>query len=115
LNSASDASAKRVACVTAEPDPFQRFHADGAIYFGAQLPLLRGVYYEGWHPTGHPISFDRTALFSRIEDALHRDSRSTRSKVARSAFALIAERIDPSELGNVKASMPSELRGHWPS
>jgi len=76
--------------------------------------LLRGVYYEGWHPTGHPVSTERTTFFSRIQDALHRDLAIDPEEVVRAVFALIAERIDASELENVKASIPVELRGLWP-
>jgi uncharacterized protein (DUF2267 family) len=32
-----------------------RIGADNAVHVGAQLPILmRGVYYEGWHPASTP-------------------------------------------------------------
>jgi uncharacterized protein (DUF2267 family) len=87
-----------------------------AIYFGAQLPfLLRGVYYEGWHPTDHPICTDYASFFSRIQDALHKHLAIDPTQVARAVFALVAERIDASELENVKVATPAELRNLWPS
>jgi len=47
---------------------------DEAIYVGAQFPaLLRGLYYEGWHPGARPAARSRTAFLERIHDGAHRD------------------------------------------
>jgi uncharacterized protein (DUF2267 family) len=35
--------------------------------FGAQLPeLLRGTFYEGWHPASMPIRYDREGFVARF-------------------------------------------------
>src|SRR5512134_2375525 len=47
---------------------------DEAIYIGAQLPpLLRGLYYERWHPGAHLAVKSRSAFLERIYDSVHRD------------------------------------------
>jgi len=87
-----------------------------AIYLGAQFPpLLRGIYYEGWHPAELPVLPDRASFLSRIHDALHRDLAIDPEQVARMVLALIADRIDAAELENVKAATPGELRTLWPT
>jgi uncharacterized protein (DUF2267 family) len=87
-----------------------------AIYLGAQLPpLLRGVYYEGWHPAELPLLPSRASFLSRIHDGLHRDVAIEPEQVARTVLALLADRIDAAELENVKAATPGELRSLWRS
>src|SRR5579883_1947290 len=45
-----------------------------AVYVGAQLPaLLRGLYYDGWHPPGRTAPRSRSAFIARIQDGVHRD------------------------------------------
>src|SRR6516165_2885986 len=47
---------------------------DEAVYVGAHLPaLLRGLYYEGWHPGGRGSAKSRSAFLERIHDGVHRD------------------------------------------
>jgi Uncharacterized conserved protein (DUF2267) len=41
---------------------------DEAIYIGACFPpLLRGLYYEGWHAAGHVTAKSRRAFLERIQ------------------------------------------------
>ncbi|MCW5748073.1 MAG: DUF2267 domain-containing protein [Alphaproteobacteria bacterium] len=87
-----------------------------AIFLGAQLPpLLRGLYYEGWHPGPHAAGKSRAALLDRIHDSVHRDPGVDAEQVAHAVFALLAARLPPAELEDAKAATPATLHGLWPS
>jgi uncharacterized protein (DUF2267 family) len=89
---------------------------DEAIYLGAQFPaLLRGLYYEGWHPSAHLAAKSRSAFLERIHDSLHRDPGIDAEQVARSVFALLATRLPAAEVEDAKAATPSALHNLWPS
>jgi uncharacterized protein (DUF2267 family) len=89
---------------------------DEVVYFGAQLPLLlRGLYYEGWHPGAHPPAQSLSALTERIHQAVDRDPGVDSEAVARGAFALLAARLSPSEVEDAIAAMPRSLHALWPS
>jgi len=87
-----------------------------AIYIGACFPsLLRGLYYEGWHATGHPPVKSRRAFLERIHDGVHREPGIDAEQVAKAVLALLAARLPAAELENAKAATPEELHGLWPS
>jgi uncharacterized protein (DUF2267 family) len=89
---------------------------DEAVYIGAYLPtLLRGVYYEGWHPSTHPTAKSRRAFLERILDGVHRDPAVDAEEVARAVFALLAARLPTAEIEDAKAATPRELHNLWPS
>lgn len=89
---------------------------DEAVYLGAHLPpLLRGLYYEGWHPGARPAARSRRAFLERIHDGIHRDPAVDAEQVARAAFALLAARLPAAEIEDAKAVTPRELRNLWPS
>jgi uncharacterized protein (DUF2267 family) len=90
---------------------------DEAVYLGAQLPvLLRGLYYEGWHPSARIArAKSRSAFVERIEEGLHRDPGIDAEKVADAVFSLLADRVPAAELEEAKAATPSALRMFWPS
>ena len=89
---------------------------DECVFLGAQLPtLLRGFYYEGWHPGTHAVAETRSAFLERIHDGLHRDAGVDAEQVAHCVFALLASRLPAAELEDTKAATPSELHNLWPS
>lgn len=90
---------------------------DEVVYLGEHLPtLLRGLYYEGWHPTPRAASPEsRAAFLERIHDGVHRDPGIDSEQVAHAVLALLAARLPASELEDVKAATPSALRNLWPS
>jgi len=46
-----------------------RLTVEEAVQFGAQLPmLLRGMYYEGWTPSGKPLQEDREEFLAHIQE-----------------------------------------------
>jgi uncharacterized protein (DUF2267 family) len=89
---------------------------DEAIYIGAQLPpLLRGFYYEGWHPGAHLAAKSRSASLERIFDGVHRDPAIDVEQAARVVFAALAVRLPAGELEDAKAATPQPLHNLWPS
>lgn len=88
---------------------------DEAVYLGAQLPtLLRGLYYEGWHPHTRK-SYGRSAFLERIADSVRRDVAIDPEQVAKAMMALLAAHMPAAELEDVKAATPSALHNLWPS
>jgi|DewCreStandDraft_4_1066084.scaffolds.fasta_scaffold51783_3 uncharacterized protein (DUF2267 family) len=89
---------------------------DEAIYLAAQLPpLLRGLYYEGWHLTARPSVKSRNAFLTRIHDGLHRDPGVDPEHVARAVLAMLTDRLPPAEVEDTRAATPSALHSLWPS
>jgi len=89
---------------------------DEAAHLGAYLPpLLRGLYYEGWHPTGRSLPLkSRDVFLERIHDSIHRDPGIDPELVARGLFALLAQRLPAAELEDAKVLTPKALHGLWP-
>jgi uncharacterized protein (DUF2267 family) len=89
---------------------------DEAVYIGTHLPpLLRGFYYEGWHPGRRPAARSRAAFLERIHDGVHRDPAVDPEQVARAVLALIAARLPAAEIEEAKAATPKPLHNLWPS
>ncbi len=89
---------------------------DEAVFLGAQLPaLLRGLYYDGWHPGARAATRSRKAFLERIHDGVHRDPGVDPEQVARCLFALLAARLSAAELEDAKAATPGDLHHLWPN
>src|SRR5579871_471823 len=69
-----------------------RLPVDHAAALGAQLPMLvRGFYYEGWHPHGKPIKERRKEEFlAHIAEAFANDPAVNAEEVAQAVFAVLA-------------------------
>lgn len=93
-----------------------RLIVNEAVDLGAQLPMLvRGIYYEGWHPGGKGHKADRTEFL----DSIGRQFRSTvwrldPTELAEAVFRVLERHVTPGELEDVKRSLPAELRELWP-
>jgi uncharacterized protein (DUF2267 family) len=89
---------------------------DEAVYVGAQLPvLLRGLYYDGWHPSKRGSMRSRNAFIERIQDGVHRDPGIDAEQVARAVLAVLAARLPAGELEDARAATPRSLHNLWPS
>jgi len=93
-----------------------RLTAHEAVHLGAQLPLLiRGLYYENWHmKDAAPTERTKSAFLNHINAEL-RDSNVDPEESARQVFTLLAHKISPGEIEDVKRMLPPEIRALWPS
>ena len=93
-----------------------RLSVDQAAALGAQLPLLvRGFYYEGWHPHGKPVKERKKEEFlSHVAAAFRDDVDVDPEAVTRAVFQVLAKHVTPGEVEHVKISLPGEIRSLWP-
>ena len=93
-----------------------RLPVDQAAALGAQLPMLvRGFYYEGWHPHGKPVKERHKEDFlAHIAVAFQDDSVVVDpERVARTVFQVLAKHVSPGEIKHVKIALPGEIRSLW--
>lgn len=85
-----------------------------AAHLAAQLPmLLRGVYYEGWHPAGKPEPiYKLDAFLERVASEIT-DPSLDPSHATRSVFAVLQHRISAGEVADVTRSLPEPIRVLW--
>lgn len=87
-----------------------------AVHLGAQLPmLLRGVYYENWHmKDAAPAERTKEAFFDHVYAKLRGDPAMDAEEPVREVFKLLARKISPGEIEDVKNILPAEVRALWP-
>jgi uncharacterized protein (DUF2267 family) len=92
-----------------------RLPVDGVAGLGAQLPLLvRGCYYEGWHPHGKPLKERKKEQFlAHVAEAFRTDSDIDPDKVTRAVFQVLAKHVTAGEIENVKRNLPEAIRSLW--
>ena len=92
-----------------------RLTVDEAAHLGAQLPMLvRGFYYEGWHPAGKPVKeHSKEAFLGHVASAA-RASNFDPERAVRAVFGLLAERMSAGEIEDVKSILPRPIREFWP-
>ncbi len=93
-----------------------RLAVEEVAQLGAQLPMLiRGIYYEGWHPTHKPERMRHKGEFlSRIQKAFKVDDLIDPETVARAVFTVLEKRVSAGEIQDVEAVLSTELRELWP-
>jgi len=92
-----------------------RLSVDQVAALGAQLPLLiRGFYYEGWHPAGKPIKERKKEEFlAHVALGFENDPQGSPEEVARAVFRVIAKHVTPGEINHVRLALPREIRSLW--
>jgi uncharacterized protein (DUF2267 family) len=87
-----------------------------AVHLGAQMPtLVRGLYYEGWHPAGTPVKKRSRADFrARIDKAFETDPLGDPDDAISAVFVLLSRHISKGEVADVRQSLPKNLRDLWP-
>jgi uncharacterized protein (DUF2267 family) len=91
-----------------------RLSVDDASHLAAQLPMLvRGFYYEGYHPAGKPLAERKKAEFLAHVKAEFADEGFETETVVRAVFNVLAKHITPGEAQKVKQVLPEDIRSLW--
>jgi len=93
-----------------------RLPINEAAQLGDQLPMLvRGIYYEAWHPAGEPDKIRSRDEFldgitARIATRQPIDTENT----ARAVFRTLENHVTPGEIRDVIQVLPQEIGALWP-
>jgi uncharacterized protein (DUF2267 family) len=89
---------------------------DEVAHLGAQLPLLvRGLYYDQWHPAGKPVRMRHIEDFlAAVAAALDDIGPINAEDAVRAVFAVLDEHVAPGEIEDIKGMLPAQLRRLWP-
>lgn len=92
-----------------------RLGVNEAAHFSAQLPLvIRGVFFEGWHPAGKPLRQHREEFLRHVESEFGRESGIDPESLCRAVFETVEEHVTPGEAEKVIDCLPADLRQLWP-
>jgi uncharacterized protein (DUF2267 family) len=91
-----------------------RLTIEQAAHLGAQLPMLvRGMFYEGWHPAGKPLRLRHTEEFLALIEAELAPDRLDAEIAARAVFRTLERHLDAGESDKIVHSLPKEIRELW--
>lgn len=94
-----------------------RLTVNEAVQLGAQLPMvLRGMYYEGWHPSATPRK-DRTKeeFLTHVAEPLIRVEEVDPEQATCGVFQLLARRVTDGEIMDVTQVLPRPIKELWPT
>lgn len=85
-------------------------------HFGAGLPtLIRGIYYDGWHPSAARLKAAHAEDFGqsmKYELHGHRELQNA-EQVAIAVMGAMAERMDPGQIDRILDALPRQVRELW--
>jgi uncharacterized protein (DUF2267 family) len=93
---------------------------EAAAKLAAQLPMLvRGFYYDGWHPAHKPVkSKSAESFLAQIENGFRHsptDEPVDPLAVASAVFELLDRHLTEGAADHVRQSLPKQLRALWPA
>jgi uncharacterized protein (DUF2267 family) len=93
-----------------------RLPAELVAHFGAELPMLvRGIYYDGWHPSAAKLkaAHDKDFFDSIGRELRGHDELEEVEAVARAVLSVVDRRIEPGQIERVLDALPERVRRFW--
>jgi uncharacterized protein (DUF2267 family) len=89
-----------------------RLSVDEAAQLSAQLPLLvRGVFFEGWHPAHKPVKERRQEQFvAHVSESFALDTEADPEQITRSVLKVLAKHLDPGEVDSLRRVLPPQVQ-----
>jgi len=93
-----------------------RLTINEAAQLGDQLPMLvRGIYYEAWHPAGKPDKIhSRDEFLAGITMRIAMKQSVDAENAARAVFRTLENHVSLGEIRDVLHVLPEEIRTLWP-
>ena len=92
-----------------------RLPVNEAHKLAAQFPMLvRGLFFEGYHPAGKPDKFHRKAFLDRVADELQQAGGANVEDAVCAVFTTLNARLSPGTSQHVRRMLPKDLRKLWP-
>lgn len=93
-----------------------RLTVDEAVDFAAQLPVLvRGMYYDGWHPSQVPKKMHRDEFLDQIRAEMPPyEIQGSLEDLVRTVAEALRVYITEGEWEDIKAEMPKDLAAMLP-
>jgi uncharacterized protein (DUF2267 family) len=93
-----------------------RLTVEEAAHLSAQLPLLiRGIYFEGWHPAHKPTRIrSKEEFLDEIAARLQGVEPINPDTAARAVLEVLERNIDSAEAAQVRHMLPKALQDLWP-
>ncbi len=94
-----------------------RLPLDDAIHLAAQMPMLvRGFYYEGWHPSNKPERYRHKQDFlNHIAHDVPNLDPAQQERAATAVFSVLNHELSRGEADQVRHALPAEVRDLWES
>ncbi|MFE4216201.1 DUF2267 domain-containing protein [Streptomyces sp. NPDC056844] len=87
-----------------------RLSVEGAAHLGAQLPtLIRGVYFDGWKPSGTPVKLSGEEFFQRVRDDFPYAVDGGIETVVHTVFEALKRYVSEGEWDHLKSGLPNSL------
>ncbi|MDF2576594.1 MAG: hypothetical protein K0S74_78 [Chlamydiales bacterium] len=95
-----------------------RLSVDVVAHFSAQLPMLiRGFFFEGWHPAGTPLKIRNMEDFLDLVCQYAHDTPfivQNTEDIARSVFMVLCKHLG-GEMDKLKLTLPEQVTRLWPA
>lgn len=92
-----------------------RLPPNEAVQLAAQLPMLiRGVYFDGWHPANKPLKYRHKQEFlERVRKEAPGITKDELELAVTAVFHRLSREMPGGEVEQVRSQLPAELRELW--